>query len=217
MVSLLELEQGTDEWLLARLGKVTASRVADLMARTKSGYRSSRQNYLAEKVAERLTGRSLPSFTTAAMHRGLELEPEARRVYVFERDVAVEEVGLIPHPKIENFAASPDGLVTASNGEQGLVEFKVPLVATHIATLRSGEIDGGYYTQVQAQMSCTGRPWTDFVSYCPDLPPKLQLFVKRVPRDEEMIRTLEREVVAFLDELAALESDLKQRYGIEDR
>jgi putative phage-type endonuclease len=189
--------QGTDEWFEARIGKVTASRVADIIAQTKSGYSASRDNYMAQLVCERLTGQKGESFTNAAMQWGTETEPLARAAYEAHKDLLVDEVGFIPHPRILMAGASPDGLV----GDNGLLEIKCPNTATHIDTLLSQNVPGKYNTQMQFQMACTDREWCDFLSFDNRLPSELQLFVKRVPRDNMYIRLMEDEIVKFLNEL----------------
>lgn len=193
------LIQGTDEWLAARVGKVTASRVADVVAKTKSGWGAARANYMAELIAERLTGTPAGSFTNAAMQWGTDTEPQARAAYEFVSDVEVVEVGLIPHPTIADSAASPDGLV----GDDGLVEIKCPNTATHIDTLLGQKVPAKHMTQMQWQMACTGRQWCDFVSFDPRMPEHLSLFMQRVERDGERIAGLESMVTDFLAELAA--------------
>lgn len=190
-------EQGSEEWLMDRCGRVTASRIADLMARTKSGYSASRANYAAQLVAERLTGCVQASFTNAAMIHGTETEPEARRAYEFFVDCDVQQVGFIPHPEIEMAGASPDGLV----GGDGLLELKCPNTATHIDTLLTGCIPDKYLKQMAFQMACTGRAWCDYASYDNRLPERMRLFVKRVERDNDAIAEIEREVCAFLAEI----------------
>jgi len=191
------IEQRTDAWFEARIGKVTASRVADVLAKTKSGYSASRDNYMAQLVCERLTKQKAEGFTNAAMQHGTETEPLARLSYEVSQNVLVDEVGFIPHPTIEMSGASPDGLVN----DDGLIEIKCPNTATHIETLLSETVPTKYYTQMQFQLACTGREWCDFVSFDNRLPPELQLFVKRVPRDETYIRLMEAEIVQFLAEL----------------
>jgi putative phage-type endonuclease len=191
------MDQGTEEWFTIRIGKVTASRVADVIAKTKTGYSATRDNYMAQLVCERLTGQKGESFTNAAMQHGTDTEPLARAAYEALKDVLVDEVGFVPHPTIEMAGASPDGLV----GEDGLLEIKCPNTATHIETLLSQSVPGKYNTQMQFQMACTGRQWCDFVSFDNRLPEELQLFVKRVPRDNEFIKQMEDEVVKFLNEL----------------
>jgi putative phage-type endonuclease len=206
------IEQGTLEWFAQRMGKVTASRVADVIAKTKTGYSTSRDNYMAQLVCERLTGTVAESFTNAAMQWGTDNEPLARAAYEAKMDVLVDEVAMITHPRIEHAGASPDGLV----GDDGLVEIKCPNTATHIDTLLTQTVPGKYITQMQWQMSCTNRKWCDFVSFDPRMPKELQLFIKRVPRDEDYISMLEKEVLSFLMELDVKVSklnDLKENNG----
>ena len=191
------MDQGSEEWFTIRIGKVTASRVADVIAKTKTGYSASRDNYMAQLVCERLTGQKGESFTNAAMQHGTDTEPLARAAYEALKDVLVDEVGFVPHPTIKMAGASPDGMV----GEDGLLEIKCPNTATHIETLLSESVPGKYFTQMQFQLSCTGRQWCDFVSFDNRLPEELQLFVKRVPRDEVFIRLIEAEIVQFIAEL----------------
>jgi putative phage-type endonuclease len=191
------IEQRTDAWFEARIGKVTASRVADVIAKTKTGYSTTRDNYMAQLVCERLTGQKGETFTNAAMQHGTETEPLARLSYEVAQNVLVDEVGFVPHPSIEMAGASPDGLVN----DDGLIEIKCPNTATHIETLLSQTVPGKYNTQMQFQMACTGRKWCDFVSFDNRLPHKLQLFVKRVPRDDAFIKQIEAEIVQFLAEL----------------
>lgn len=205
------MEQGSDEWFAARLGKVTASRVADIIAKTKSGPAATRANYAAQLIAERLTGQKGESFSNAAMQWGVDKEPEARSAYTFRTDCDVVEIGFIDHPTIAMTGASPDGLV----GDDGMVEFKCPNTATHLDTLQSETVPTKYLTQMQWQMACACRGWCDFVSYDPRLPEAMRLFIKRVPRDDAMISELEREVSAFLDEVEKRVADLSARYAKE--
>jgi putative phage-type endonuclease len=191
------IEQGTPEWFAQRLGKVTASRVADIMAKTKTGVAASRGNYLAQLVAERLTGQAADTFKSGAMQHGTETEPMARMAYEAETGLIVTEVAMIQHPAIEMSGASPDGLV----GEDGLVEIKCPNTSTHIATLIADKASSQYIPQMQWQMACTGRAWCDFVSFDPRMPEDMQLFIKRVPRDNDLIAEYEAEVVKFLAEV----------------
>lgn len=190
-------DQGSIEWLAARVGKVTASRVADVIATTKTGYGASRANYMAELIAERLTGQPAERYTNAAMAHGTATEPEARDLYAFMVDAEVEQVGLVEHPTVTDSGASPDGLV----GDDGLVEIKCPNTATHIETLLGQTVPAKYVTQMQWQMACTGRQWCDFASYDPRLPESMRIFIQRVERDEEYIAWLETEVTKFLTEL----------------
>lgn len=192
-----DLIQGSPSWFAERLGKVTASRVSDVIARTKSGPAASRKNYMAELVAERLTGKTADSYTNAAMKHGIDTEPQARAAYAFFRDAEVGEVGFVDHPRIPMTGASPDGLV----GGDGLIEIKCPNTATHIDTLLSKSISDKHRVQMAWQMTCTGRAWVDFVSFDPRLPENLQLFVQRVHRNPALIDELEEAVTEFLAEL----------------
>lgn len=206
---MTEIVQGSPEWKALRCGKVTASRVADVVAKTKSGYSASRSNYLAQLIAERLTGTPAESFTNGAMQHGTETEPEARAAYEFYQGVTVEQIAFVPHPKIDQAGASPDGLVNAD----GLVEIKCPNTATHLETLLGQAVPGKYDTQIQFQLACTGRKWCDFVSYDPRMPEHMRLFIKRVARDDKRINELETEIAGFLLEMAVKLSELNSIYG----
>ena len=190
------MEQRTDEWFAARIGKVTASRVADVIAKTKSGYGAGRANYLADLVVERLTGQKAQGFSNAAMEWGTQTEPQARAAYSAKTGILVEEVGFIDHPTVAMSGASPDGFA-----EEGLIEVKCPNTNTMLEFILDGKPPQKYVTQMQWQMACTGRPWCDFVSFDPRLPERLQLLVVRVPRDDDYIAMLETEVKKFLAEL----------------
>lgn len=191
------MEQGTQEWFMARLGKVTASRVADIIAKTKSGYSTSRQNYLAQLVVERLTKKPTEGYSNAAMQWGTDTEPLARAAYEIKHDLMVSEIGFVPHPVIAMSGASPDGLV----GNDGLIEIKCPNTATHIETLLNDTIKSEYKTQMQWQMACTGRLWTDFISFDPRMPERHQMKIIHVVRDDKIIQMLEDEVSKFLLEV----------------
>lgn len=205
---VVDVEQGSDEWKLARLGKVGASMVADATARTKTGWGASRANLAARLVAERLTGAFQDSFVNDAMRWGTEKEPEARSFYEFVYGVKVDQVGLVMHPKIDMAVASPDGLI----GGDGLIEIKCPNTATHIETLLGGNVDPRYLKQMQWQMACTGRQWVDWVSYDPRMPAEMQMFVARVNRDDEMIDELETQIATFLREVDQTCAELVARY-----
>lgn len=203
------MEQRSEEWIIARLGRVTASRVKDVMTKGRNGAPSAtRKNYMMELLCERLTGRPAgPDLSMkAAVQRGVELEPFARMTYEMT-GVIVDEVGLVDHPTISGFGASPDGLI----GRDGLLEIKCPNTATHVATIQSGRYDPAYEWQMLAQMACTGREWVDFVSYDDRMPDELQYFCARFHRDEKRIREMETEVKLFLEELDELEHDMRER------
>jgi putative phage-type endonuclease len=204
-----DVEQLSPEWFAQRCGKATASRISDIVAKTKSGYSTSRANYMAQLVVERMTNQVAESYTNAAMEWGTEQEPFARAAYEGKTGVLVDEVGAIDHPTIPMSAASPDGLV----GDDGCLEIKCPNTATHIDTLLGGEIAKKYYDQMQWQMTCTGRSWCDFVSYDPRMPEGLQLFIKRVSRNDTYLAELEVEVVQFLAEVDDKVNKLNQLRG----
>lgn len=205
---MTDLVQGSAEWFAARLGRVTASRVADVIAKTKTGYGASRKNYLAELVLERLTGKAEEGFTSSAMQWGTDNEPDARSAYQFEKNTRVVQVGFVAHPHIAMTGASPDGLVD----DDGLLEIKCPNSATHLDTLRTSTIPARYITQMNWQMACTGRQWCDFVSFDPRFPEHMRLFVKRHHRVDADIRALEIDVTLFLKEVDEAIADLAAEY-----
>jgi len=198
--------QQTEEWFKARLGKVTASRVSDVIAKTKSGYSASRAKYMTQLILERITGERAESYSNAAMEWGIEQEAFARAAYEAHANVLVDQCGSFDHPSIPMSSASPDGLVE----QDGLVEIKNPMSHTHLETLLTKTVNGDYVTQMQWQMACTGRKWCDFVSYDSRMPEHLRLFVKRVERDDETIAELEKEVSKFLSELEDKVNKLKE-------
>ncbi len=204
-----QFEQGSEAWFHIRCGRVTASRVADIIAKTKSGPSASRANYLAQIVVERLTGNVEASYTNAAMQWGIDKEPEARAAYRFREDADVVETDFVLHPEIFMAGASPDGMV----GEDGLIEIKCPNSATHIETLRSEVIPEKYVTQMLWQMACTGRQWCDFASYDPRFPEAMRLFVKRLPRDDARIAELEQAVRDFIAEAEETCAVLNAKHG----
>jgi putative phage-type endonuclease len=189
--------QGSPEWLEARLGKVTASRIADVIAKTKTGVSASRGTYMAELIAERLTGKQSPSFSNSSMLWGTECEPLARAAYEAETGAWVTECGIIDHPTIAMTGASPDGLI----GDDGTLEIKCPETKAHIETLIAKKAPTKYIPQMMWQMACTGRQWCDFVSFDPRMPEHLQIFKTRVPRDEKLIAEIEAVVTTFLLEI----------------
>ncbi len=208
------IEQRSDDWHAARLGCVTASRVADIVAKTKSGYAASRQNYMGQLLSERLTGLPTETFQNAAMRWGTEMEDFGVEAYAHATGLETFEVGFLFHPNLGYAGASPDRLVAPD----GLVEIKCPTTVTHIETLLKGEVPERYMIQMQWQMACADRAWCDFVSFDPRVPEEYQLFIQRVERNSEQLAELEAEVACFLNEieakLDALE-DLPSRYGRE--
>ena len=202
------IEQGTDEWHALRLGKVTASQIVNVMMKPDAaGF----QNYRAQLVCERLTGRATETFKSPAMQHGNDTEPQARAMYAMTTGNMVEQVAFIDHPLIAMAGCSPDGLV----GELGMIEVKCPQPTEHIRTVLGGSIKRPYALQMQWQMACTGREWCDFVSFCPDLPDELALHVERVAIDHDAIRDMEKAVAEFLAEVDRTVAALRARYTQE--
>jgi putative phage-type endonuclease len=207
-------EQQTEQWFTDRLGKVTASRLADVLAKTKTGYSASRANYMTQLVLERITKTRAESYSNAAMEWGVTQEPFARAAYETHTGQMVEEVGFIQHPDIEDAGASPDGLV----GDDGMVEIKCPSSSTAlecwlIHAQGGNPVDAKYYAQMQFQMRCADRSWCDYVVFDPRMPAKAQLFVFRVQRNAEFLKIAEDEVITFLTEVDIKVAALKQIIG----
>lgn len=204
------MEQRTDDWFTARLGKVTASSLYKVLAKTKTGYGADRGNYMTQLVLERVTGTKADSYTNAAMQWGIDQEPFARAAYEASRGVMVDEVGFIPHPTIAAAGASPDGLV----GDDGMVEIKCPDSKTALECwLAENPVESKYFAQMQWQMRCADRSWCDYVVFDPRMPAKAQLFVVRVLRDDKWLADVEIEVMKFLAEVDAKVAALKKIIG----
>lgn len=195
----IAVQQGSTEWHQLRLGKVTASRVADILAKTKTGPSASRQNYLIELALQRTTGIIQESYSNSAMEWGTQTEPQARVAYEVKSGNFVDQIAFIDHPSIAGFGCSPDGLV----GNMGLIEIKCPNSPTHWEYFKSQKPPQKYVIQMQAQMSATGKAWCDFVSFDPRMPERSQLLIVRVPRDEEFIASMETDIKQFLSEVEA--------------
>jgi putative phage-type endonuclease len=209
--------QGSEEWRQARCGSIGASDAPRVVRRIKSGgYSADRDSLMAEKVLERLTNTPFEKFKSAAMLRGVEREPEARLLYQMVRGVEVEQVGLVSHLTVKGSHASPDGYVLQPGGTAigGLIEIKCPEPAAHLDTLLTETISNDYTVQMQWQMACAVSPWCDYVSYNPDFPPAMQLWIKRVHRDAALIAALEREITIFIRELEAKVDKLSRRYAM---
>ena len=200
-----KVEQGTDEWRALRLGHVTASNVADVMAKGKSGEAVTRKKYKVKLLAERLTGASQDFYTNAAMEWGTEQEPYARMAYEVANDVLVDKTGFWPHETIKWVGVSPDGLVDID----GLGEIKCPNTTTHLDYILDDKVPTEYYKQIQCQLWVTGRSWCDFISFDPRLPQRNQLFVKRCFRDEALMAEMEKEIREFLQEIEYLIEQLQ--------
>ena len=191
------VQQGTDAWHQLRLGKVTASRVADILAKTKTGPSASRQNYLIELAIQRTTGIIEESYTNAAMEWGTQTEPQARVAYEVKTGNFVDQVAFVDHSTIAGFGCSPDGLV----GDKGLIEIKCPNSATHWSYVKAKAPPTKYFIQMQAQMACTNSDWCDFVSFDPRMPERSQLLIVRVDRDSKFINEMIVEIQQFLSEV----------------
>ena len=202
------IQQGTEEWHQLRLGKVTASRVADILAKTKSGASASRGNYLIELALQRVTKTIEESYSNSAMEWGVATEPQARVAYEVSTGNFVDQIAFVNHPTIEGFGCSPDGLV----GE-GLIEIKCPNSATHWSYIKANEPPQKYIIQMQAQMAVTGAKWCDFVSFDPRMPERSQLLIIRVNRDEEFIAEMENDIKQFLNEVEAEVNLMEKRNG----
>lgn len=196
---IIDAPQGSAEWLQSRAGVPTASCFADILATTKSGSEAAdRRNYRARLVVERLTGKAVQTFQSAAMKQGTEREPFARMAYEARTGNIVQEVGLCMHDTLQA-GASPDGLVD----EEGGLEIKCPELAAHLSYLQAKAEPPEYSWQIQGGMWITGRAWWDFVSWNPDFPEHLQLIVRRIERNEDAIKKLAAEVERFLVEVDA--------------
>jgi putative phage-type endonuclease len=207
--AFIGVEQGSEEWLMIRLGKVTASGVADVLAKTKSGVSASRGNYLIKLALQRVTGAVEESYTNDAMQWGIDNEAQARVAYEVKSGNFVDQIAFVEHPTIKWFGASPDGLIN----DDGLVEIKCPNSATHWSYIKAGEPPTKYYIQMQAQMACTGRQWCDFVSFDPRMPDRSKLFIVRVMRSNDFIADMETEIKTFLNEV---EAEVKLMKGNQD-
>lgn len=191
---IIKIQQQTPEWLMERNGRVTASRVADVMSRLKNDQPSAKyKKYLLEIVEERLTGRALDHYVSDAMAWGAEYEGDARAAYEVETGNDVDKCGIAIHPNLDFLAASPDGLV----GSDGLWEGKCPTTAVHLKYVLANEVPEEYRDQCYTQMACWDRQWVDFTSFDPRLPAHCQLFVKRLERDDKRIAEIEFAVIEF--------------------
>jgi putative phage-type endonuclease len=195
MPKWLEYEQGSEDWLAARIGMLTASKVADAISCLKNGEPSQKSKDLViDLIAERLSGNPTPMYVNSAMMWGLDNEPGARRSYEIATGNMVELCGLAYHDNIDTFGASPDGLI----GDDGLIEIKCPETATHIEWVINGTVPEKHVPQMLAQLAVTGRKWCDFVSYDPRLPTGYNLFIRRFEPSPGEIEALEAQVFSFL-------------------
>lgn len=203
------MEQRSPEWFEARKGKVTASRIGDILNTIRNGnWAASRKHYAAQLVSERLSDKPPEPFTNEYIEWGIAQEAPAKEAYIKATGNAVDEVGFINHPTIASAGASPDGLIA----HDGLLEIKCPTTATHIERLLGADIPESYRLQMLWQMACTGRRYCDFVSFDPRLPEDMQLFTLRFDRDDQEIERVEREVEIFLREVEEIERALLEKF-----
>ncbi len=202
--------QGSELWRQERCGHLTASRFADAIAALKSGAPSeTRIRYLQEIVAERISGRPIDRYVSAAMAYGTENEFHALSAYAKRNGVEVEHIGFIQHMDLAYVGCSPDGLI----GHDGLVEVKCPFEpANHIATWMNG-MPEKHKAQVQGQMWVTQRKWCDFVSFDPRNEPPYDLFIQRQYRDEPYIAILEAGIIVALEEVEQILERIQQKAG----
>ena len=200
-MNLLDLKQGFAEWLQERIGRCTGSRVKDALAVRKDKQPAApRTNYLIAVVTERLKGDAVEHFVTQAMEWGIATEKYARAAYEIRTGNEVDRVGISAHATIDDFMASPDGFV----GDDGVVEFKCPNSTTHVAWMIADAIPEEHRYQLLAELSCSGRQWVDFVSFDPRLPPRMEMFIKRLERTYEVeveISDMEEGVNLFLSDV----------------
>lgn len=199
-----DLIQRSKDWFAYRAGKVTGSKIADVITRNKpkkgcevGEYSARRATYMKLIVAERIAGTPQIGRTVRSMDERSDLEPEARAAYEFYSGSEIRVVGFIDHPRIPDAGCSPDGLVS----DDGMTEFKVPDPAQHCEIIETGEIDTDYLAQIQFQLACSGRAWCDFSSYCPTMPEDKKLWTRRIPRLDLVIKEMESEVIKFIAEV----------------
>jgi hypothetical protein len=194
-----KLIQRSEEWWQYRCGKVTASRLYDVVKLNQNGKPSAkRAAYLNELIGEIITGRPADMKSVRSLDERAALEPEARIAYSWETDNEVEEVGCIPHPTIGRFACSPDGLIRRSGG----LEIKSLDAANHLRALEGDQsIIEEYLPQCNGNLACSGRKWWDLAFYHPYMPAGMKLKIVRVHRQPETIALLEAEVRNFLAEI----------------
>lgn len=208
IISDIEIPQGSPEWFAVRCGKITASRLGDIMRKTKWGESTYKAKVRLELAIERITGKSVSSVVmNQAMRDGVDREPDARTLFEAATGKEVALCGSFDHPTIVNTSASPDGLL---RGENAVLEIKCPTHATHAKNLMSETMPKNYIYQVQWQIACTESDYAYFASYHPDYPPELRLKWVKVERDDSVIKSLEEAVRQFDIEIEDLIIKLKK-------
>ena len=203
------IEQGSDAWFLMKLGKISGSRISDVLTEGRGGAESlTKKKYKNELIRERLTGKRIPSYKTPLMARGIELEPLARAFYEHTYQLMVDQVPFVDHPTIAMAGCSPDGLV----GTDGLLEIKCPSPENHLGhLLENGQVlIKTYYDQVQWQLVVTQRQWCDLISFDPEMPDHLKMFVVRILVDQDWKEKAEAAVIALNAEIETILTNLKE-------
>ena len=197
---VIDCEQRSDEWRKARLGRLTGSNAAAMLATIQKGEAAGRRNLRAQLVLERLTGKSAEkSFESQAMKDGVEREADALLQYEMLTGQIVTRTGFLAHDTLMA-GCSLDGHI----GEfEGIIEAKSPIAATHLEYLETGTVPGEYLKQITHNLWITGAAWCDWLSYQPDFPESLQVRQVRVMRDEAAIAEYEAKAKAFLAEVDA--------------
>ena len=203
-----DLIQGSEAWFAVRNGKITASKLSDLMRKTKYGESTYKTRLRMELAIERITGKSAgDNFMNQAMKNGVEREPDARTLFEAITGKEVALCGSFDHPEVVNTSASPDGLI---RGEDAVLELKCPTHVTHAKNLLSDKMPRNYEYQVQWQIACTESEYAYFASYHPDFPPELRLKWVKVEKDNDMILSLENAVREFDAEVEDLITKIKK-------
>ena len=203
------IEQGSDAWFLMKLGKISGSRISDVLTEGRGGAESlTKKKYKNELIRERLTGKRIPSYKTPLMARGIELEPLARAFYEHTYQLMVDQVSFVDHPTIAMAGCSPDGLI----GTDGLLEIKCPSPENHLGhLLENGQaLIKTYYDQVQWQLVVTQRAWCDLISFDPEMPDHLKMFVVRILVDQDWKQKAEAAVIALNAEIETILTKLKE-------
>lgn len=197
--------QGSDAWLEARRGVITASRFKDCRARLKNGDPDKKCILYAQDVArERVGGKAPGAFVNGAMRFGTEQEPLARMAYESATGTMVDEVGFYTTDD-RLFGVSVDGLVN----HDGIIEIKTLVSSDTLFTALGGDISA-YIDQINGALWLLGRKWVDLVLWAPDLKPiNRHLTIRRITRDEEAIQALEDDLLCFARMVDANETILR--------
>jgi len=188
-----DMEQGSDAWKAMRLGKVTASKMKDLMSNGRGTALSKMsETYMMDLIAERLTGESKPFFENDAMRWGTETEPQARAMFEIQEGLEVEEVAFIEYD--DYVGVSPDGLI----GDDGLIEIKCPTTSTQIKRALSDDYAADYKDQIQMQLWVSNRKYCYFLSFDPRLDCAAGYLLQKVERDDAYIEKMALKTSEFI-------------------